>query len=308
MKVINGFSYVLKKSSKAFIISLFVSLSIWMLINLSKTYEKTVSVKVVYTNNESSKIIKSKDSILKVKIQGTGFTFLKNSLDNLSYQISPENNVNQWFWDANDDKFKSLFPNSIEVLNVSPKIVNISTIKLSKRKVPIDYNITVIPKIGFAITESNFSKDSIFVFGPDKELNAVSTVKTDSLIVTDAHKDLIGTIKLNKPNKALSLEFMDTEYKYNIERFTQGSFTLDVGIKNIPEGKSIDVFPKQITLQFQSPLSSFDEFRKEQFGVFVDYNEVNASSSLPIYIDYVPDNVRNIKLLKNSVTYLLIEQ
>ena len=60
-------------------------------------------------------------------------------------------------------------------------------------------------------------------------------------------------------------------------------------------------------MQFQAPLSLFSSYREEGFGVFVDYNDINKSNTLPIHMEYTPEGVRNAKVLKKSVTYLLIE-
>ncbi len=308
MSFSNVFSYVLKKSSRAFLIAFIVSFSIWILINLSKTYQKTVIVNIVYTNPNNNTLIKSTDSIIKVKIQGTGFSLLRKKINNLHYTLSIKKNTKQWILDANNDQFKNLFPKTIDIISISPKTLNFEFVKISEKRVAIKNKINVKTKFGYAITSSSISKDSVKVYGPTNILSDVTYIDTDSIFFNDVFEDLKGRVKLQNPKKETKLDFNSIEYKYTIERFTQGSFVVDVKVKNVPEGKRIKVFPKQITLQFQSPLSTYSTLNEEQFSVFVDYSEVNSSNSLPIYIDYIPESVKNIKLLKNSVTYLLIEQ
>ena len=307
MGFLNSFSYILKRSSRAFIVALIVSFSIWILINLSKTYQKIIPVKVIYTNTNNNTLTQTTDSVLKVKIEGTGFSLLRKKINNLTYKISTKN-TKQWVWDANDDQFKALFPKTINVLSVSPKIVNYKLIKLSEKKVPITNKIEVNTKIGYAITNISISKDSLTIYGPLSILENINYIQTDSIVFNDVYEDIKGNISLHNSLEEIKLEFTSIPYKYSVERFTQGSFLLDVKVKNIPEGKSIKVFPKQVKLQFQSPLSLYSKLDKDQFSVFVDYKEINSSSTLPVKIDYVPESVKNIKLIKNSVTYLLIEQ
>ena len=116
MRIKNGFSYVLKKSSRAFIISFLVSLFIWVLINLSKTQEKSIRIKLLYENAKQGTVVKAQDSILKVKVQGSGFSLLSNKLANLEYSIDTQSHNKQWNWNINDHQFKSLFPKKIQVL------------------------------------------------------------------------------------------------------------------------------------------------------------------------------------------------
>ncbi len=307
MGFLNSFSNVLKRSSRAFIVALIVSFSIWILINLSKTYQKTIPVKVIYTNSNNNTLIQSKDSILKVKIEGSGFSLLRKNINQLSYTISTKSSK-QWVWDANDDQFKSLFPKTINVLSVSPKLVNFELIKLSQKKVPIRNKINVKTKIGYSITKTQMSKDSVIVYGPKVSLKTINFIDTKSYTYNDLIDNINDSISLLSPKDDVKLEFTNVKYSYAIERFTQGNFLMDVSIKNIPQGKKIKIFPKQVNLQFQTPLSTYSKLNKEQFAVYVDYLEINSTSSLPIRIDYVPECVKNTKLLKNSVTYLLIEQ
>ena len=74
----NGLTYIQKKSSRAFVISLLVSLFVWGLINLSKVYEKTITVHISYKNLDVGTFVKNNDSILTIKVQGSGFTLMNN--------------------------------------------------------------------------------------------------------------------------------------------------------------------------------------------------------------------------------------
>jgi YbbR domain-containing protein len=307
MRIKNGFSYVLKKSSRAFIISFLVSLFIWVLINLSKTQEKSIRIKLLYENAKQGTVVKAQDSILKVKVQGSGFSLLSNKLANLEYSIDTQNQNKQWNWNINDHQFKSLFPKNIKVLSVSPQQLNFKIITLFKKKVPVNSFIQVDTKLGYDIVSSSFSKDSILIFGESSILDNIHAINTDSLTIEDVFENIKGEVSLIKENTDLNLETKSIAYSYDIERFTEGGFLLDLRVKNIPKDKKISIFPKQVKLRFQAPLSIFSKVKEEDFGVYVDYNDINNSNLLPIYIEYFPEGVKNVKVLKKTVTYLLIE-
>jgi len=307
MKYKNGYSYILKKSSRAFTVALLASFFIWVLINLSKTYEKTVKVKVLYDNVSDSNLVKSTDSVLHIKIYGSGFSLLNKELEKLEYSIDTQNNNNQWNWNINDYQFKALFPNSIKVLDVDPKQLNFEVTTLAKKKVPVKSQIRVRSKLGYGITNSSFSIDSVLVYGESSVINNISEIETDSLKFDDVFESISGEVLLKSENNNVKLEHLSVKYTYNIESFTQGAFQLAIQIKNVPKDKKITIFPKQVNIQFQSPLSLFSSYREEGFGVYVDYNDMNNSNILPIHIEYTPEGVRSVKVLKKSVTYLLIE-
>lgn len=302
-----GISYIQKKSSRAFIIALLASFFIWVLINLSKTYEKSVGVTILYENVSEGSLVKSTDSVIYIKIQGSGFSLLNNELEKSHYSIDTKKYKSQWNWGVNDYQFKTLFPKSIKVLDVVPKQLNFEVITLAKRKVPVRSHIRVHTKLGYGITNSSLSRDSILIYGESSVINKVSEIETDSLNFDNVFENVSGEVLLKNKNYDVLLEHRSVKYAYDIERFTQGTFQLTIQIINVPKEKKIAIFPKQVSMQFQAPLSLFSSYREEGFGVFVDYNDINKSNTLPIHMEYTPEGVRNAKVLKKSVTYLLIE-
>ena len=307
MKYKTGFSYIQKKSSRAFIIALLASFFIWVLINLSKTYEKTVGIKVLYENVGEGNLVKRTDSVIYIKIQGPGFSLLSNELKKLNYSIDTQKHRSQWNWDINDYQFKKLFPKSLKVLDVVPKQLNFEVITLANKKVPVSAQIRVHTKLGYGITTSGLSRDSILIYGESSVLDKVFKIETDSLNFDNVFESVSGEVLLKNKNYDVKLEHRSVNYIYNIERFTQGTFQLAIQVINVPKEKKIAIFPKQVSVQFQAPLSLFSSYREEGFGVFVDYNDINNSNTLPIHMEYTPEGVRNAKVLKKSVTYLLIE-
>ena len=252
-------------------------------------------------------LVKSTDSVLHIKIYGSGFSLLNKELEKLEYSIDIQKNNSQWNWSINDYQFKTLFPKSIKVLDVVPKQLNFEVTTLAKKKVPVKPQIKVRPKLGYGITGSSFSIDSVLIFGESSVINNVTEIETDSLYFDDVFERVSGEVLLKNENNNVKLEHLSTKYTYDIESFTQGNFQLAIQIKNMPKDKKITIFPKQVNIQFQSPLSLFSAYREEGFGVYVDYNDINNSNTLPIHIEYTPEGVRNVKVLKKSVTYLLIE-
>ena len=307
MKYKTGFSYIQKKSSRAFVIALLVSFFIWVLINLSKTYEKSVGVKVLYENIGEGNLVKSTDSVIYIKIQGPGFSLLNNELEQLHYSIDTQKHKSQWNWDVNDYQFKTLFPKSIKVLDVVPKQLNFEVITLAKKKVPVRSQIRVQTKLGYGITNSSLSIDSLLIYGESSVIDKISEIETDSLSFDNVFESVSGEVLLNNKNYDVELEQSSVQYTYDIERFTQGTFQLAIQVINVPKEKKVSIFPKQVSVQFQAPLSLFSSYREEGFGVLVDYNDINNSNTLPIHMEYTPEGVRNAKVLKKSVTYLLIE-
>jgi len=304
----NGLTYIQKKSSRAFVISLLVSLFVWGLINLSKVYEKTISVHVSYKNLDEGTFVKSNDSILTIKVQGSGFTLMNNKLNSLSYTIDTKKGNNEWVWEVNGYQFNELFSKNIKVLSVAPSRIKFKIQTLAKKKVPIKSKVIVKTKLGYGIINSSLSIDSVMIYGDKLNIDSISEIRTDSLYFDAVFDKIEGEVGLRNENKNIQLEIRKVKYSHDIERFTQGDFQVGIEIKNMPKEKKLTIFPKEANIQFQSPLSLFSDYRAESFGVYVDFNEISESNTLPIHIEYIPKGVRNVKVLKKSVTYIVIAE
>ena len=303
-----GLLFIQQKSSKMFLMAFLVSLTIWLLINLSKTYEKTIAVNLSYSNLEKGTFVKTSDSILKVKVKGSGFTLLSHKLAELEFEINTQEFQNKWDWESDDSDLNALFSRNIVVTNVTPRTVLFDIKTLSKKKVPIVSHVKITPKLGYGITVNNLSKDSIFIYGDQVSIDTIFAIKTDVRVFDNSIESISGHIDLDYKNKGIQIETKSIEYSCEIEQFTQGDFLVEVNVKNAPEDKNVTIFPKEVHVQFQAPLSKFIEYKAEDFGVYIDVNDVNETNTLPIYINNFPDGVVNTRVLKKTVTYLVVEK
>ncbi len=304
----NGLLFIKQKSSRMFLLAFLVSLTIWFLINLSKNYERNVIVHVSYTNLDHGTFVKKTDSVLKVKIEGSGFSLMTQKLHDLNVNIDTQKVNDTWVWEADDSELYKLFSKSISVKNVLPKTIHFEVKTLSSKKVPIIPEVKVKPKLGYGITSHSFTKDSVYVYGEEGVVDSITFIKTNSLVFENSSESIQGQVALKYANKGIEIDAKKIGYSYEIEQFTQGEFSVDVKIKNALTSKRITIFPKVVQVQFQGPLSQFSKYEAEGFSVYVDVNDINETNTLPIYIEYVPDGVVKTRVLKKSVTYLVLEK
>ena len=304
----NGLLYIKQKSSRMFLLAFLVSLTIWFLINLSKNYERNVIVQLSYTNLDHGTFVKKTDSVLKVKIVGSGFSLMTQKLDDLSFNIDTQNIHNIWVWEADVSELNKLFSKSISVKSVLPKTIHFKVKTVSKKKVPIIPKIKVVPKLGYGITSYGFTKDSVYIYGEEAIIDSIAYIKTDSLVFENSFESIKGQVALKYANKGFEIEEKEIGYSYEIEQFTQGEFSVGVKVKNALTSKRITIFPKVVQVQFQGPLSQFSKYKADGFSVYVDVNDINETNTLPIYIEQVPEGVVKTRVLKKSVTYLVLEK
>lgn len=301
-------AFIRQKRTRVFLLAFAASLTIWLLINLSKTYERTLPVSIVFKNVAQGTLVKSSDSLLHVTVGGTGFALLSSNLTNLKFIIDAQKEAGKWQWYNTDVALNKLFPKRLQVKNVNPKLVSFEQLILAKKRVPVVAKIQVTPEFGYGITHSNLSKDSVFIYGPKAVIDTVSKVTTQPLFFENRTKSIVGKVAIKPLHENVVIHDKYIDFKYEIEQFTQGEFPVKIKIKNAPEGKNISIFPKEVQVQFQGALSQFSNYTADDFSVYVNVNHINESNTLPLFIAHVPNGVINARVLKKSVTYLVLEK
>jgi len=301
------YSVYQQKQFRFFIIAFLVSLLMWFMVNLSKNYTKTIPVKINFTNISTGNLIHSTDTLVAVKIQGSGFSLWSNSLKKASYAIDVNLFKDKWNWQQNQYAFKQIFPKSIEVLNVIPNTINFTQFTLSKKKIKVTPNIVVKPQLGYGIISQSIQPDSVFIYGNKKAIKNINTIKTDSLVFENVTQNIEGEIALKLPKQVVQVSDK-IKYQYQIDRFTQGEFLVPIQLVNVPKDMEITIFPKQVSVQFESPISLYKKYQTEHFLLTVDCSHINDQKTLPVRLQEKPDGVKNVRLLKKSVTFLVLKK
>lgn len=307
MKFNPSYKIVKEKRFRVFMLSLLIAFIAWSIINLSKEYTKTIAVELLAINIPKDALIKNESTTLAVEVKGSGLSLLKNQLKGLKYQVDMERFPEYWKWNYNERQFKSLLPSQLTIVNVIPESVYFNKVKLAQKKVKVVADISVKPQAGFDVSEIEVKPKEITIYGAASVINELDSVYTEKASFVNVKAPVYGKLALSNDLK-LKYTTDSIQYNYTVERFTQGEFTIPIVVKNAPIGKEVTIFPKQITLQFQSPLSKFSAYNSNQFQVYVDAGKLTGTKRLKIQVAHTPKGIKNIRLLKNSVTYLLIDK
>lgn len=307
MKLKSTYKIVKEKRFRMFLLSLLVAIIAWSIINLSKEYTKTIEVELLAVNIPKTTIVKNEVSNLKVEVKGSGFTLLNNQLKGLKYKIDMNLFPEQWRWNNSEHQFKEIIPSSLKIISVVPERIQFDIAQLKKKKVKVYPSLKVQPQVGFDISKVEISPTEVTVYGDEHIIDGIDSVFTRNVSFLDIKEPIKGKLAL-KNDLGVKYDIDSIQYNYTIERFTQGEFIVPIVIKNAPIDKEVTIFPRQITVQFQTPLSRFSTYSANQFQVYVDANELADSKFLKIKVAHSPPGVKNLRLLKQSVTYLLIDK
>ncbi|MDT0557546.1 hypothetical protein RM697_02725 [Ichthyenterobacterium sp. W332] len=299
---------------------LFIALAFLFLIltKLSKVYDKDLKFKIKIVNVPDSNIIVTSDSILTVKAQSTGYNFLPYFFKTAELVLDAEKDVitskTNYLWMPNDNKYKleSILSNDFEVFTIQPDSVVFEFQKMSSKLVPIKLNANISYATGFdSYFGLQIKPDSVNLIGPEQIIKTVNFIETKTIVEKNLNKNTKQQLPLllSDLNNNLKLSTKDVEVSIDVEKFTEGTLSIPVRIINIPEGISINFFPKKIPVSYYTSLNNYKSVDTSDFEITADYSTISSSKSgnLDIVLNTSNSNIKSAKLKQNSINIIIEE-
>ncbi|WP_255462688.1 YbbR-like domain-containing protein [Galbibacter sp. BG1] len=285
---------------------------------MSDTYISHVNFKLNYTQVPEDKLMlgnPKKD--VTVNIEASGFKILnyrifKREL-NLALPDFNEKGEDSYFMlDSDIEKeierqYKSVIVRRIEKDSI---LLNLG---VNKKKY-----IKIVPNVSFNFAEDHqlkdsltISPDSIWVRGPEDLVKKISKVETEEASYKNVRGTFEYTLPLKIPDSVKSLEFeaQKVEISGIMERYSEKIILVPVQVKNLPENRSVKLYPEKVKLLCKAPISQLKNINENAFKVVCDYNEIKNSGNFVIpQLEEKPSYISSVKILDTKLEFLIKKQ
>ena len=124
--------------------------------------------------------------------------------------------------------------------------------------------------------------DSVRVYGPVKELQRITSVRTRSLSFASVDKSLQGYLSL-EPVAGLRLEEDRVWYEVDVDRYVETTMSLPVTVRGAPSGYALMVLPSQVEITFRASFRPRGgRILPEDLALVVDYDEYARAGSTKV--------------------------
>ncbi len=306
----------LKSKSKLRVFLLFLSLSFlfWMIIKLSEEYIYDVKFRVEYTDLPAKLLMQKEPSheiILSLKT--VGFKLLKYRIKEKKVNFSLANIVkkdkhNYYTITRTNFKFiQSQFSAETELLNIKPDTLFFEFGKKFSKKVKVISQVELEFRPGYnVIDQLKLIPAEVSISGAEGVLDSISGIKTEKLKISDVSKNIDQKISLIIPEN-ITVKPTEIQIKAEVDKFTQGSFTLPVEVINIPRKVLITTFPKELKVIYTVPFSDYNKVVPESFKVICDYRETKEGELdylIPKIVDK-PAMVSSVRVVPKKIDFLI---
>ncbi len=303
-----------KASAKTFSFFLIFSAVVWVLVQFSKTYTQLIEIPVNYINAPLDKSISDeRPDHVDLQLQDNGFSIYYFKIFN------PKLDIDLSKARETDDKLVYTLQNHLSEIEQQLKIdFENSLIVQEEIVVPFQFRkekmLKVEPRIevsyavGFsAVNPVELRPDSVKVSGPEKIIDSIETVQTESIRLNKVNQDLNGSVKIDTTGLGV-LSFYENSVKYfqKVEKFTEGSAEIPVEVINVPEGLNLAYFPKSVIVYYQVNLKQFESVSAADFRVVCNYKDVKKGDDYMIaQIVEKPDFINSVRLNERRIQFVI---
>ena len=306
---------VQEKRLNVFVLFLFLSFLISLLVKLSNNYTQTLNFEFSPTGLKSNEVIISEvPKSINVTISGRGFELLKYYIEKPVIEVDfsqLRKNNTQYVWSESEqlDKIINHFDSKIVVKSINPDTVVFPFDSQFIKKVPVMVIVNPTFAVGFdLIDDFRSSPDSITVTGPESMLKIINSVSTKKIELNEINSAVDFSVELNISPSLSQLNFSHQSVSVvaNVGKFTEGMVNVPVTIVNVPDDLIINFFPKEISVVFYSSLEAYANINEADFIVECDFNLLTADNNYlnPVLVKQ-PLDVKTAQLKITQLEFII---
>lgn len=271
-----------------FLLSLLLAFSIWISHNLSLQYSSLISVPVIAQSNIEGRASESSNTVAVVaRCRTTGYRLLSKNRSakrrTLRVFFSPDD-----LYYASEDVFEitanelggyvnEIFGDNVQLESFISSKLQFKFAEESHKKVPVQAMSIVSFKPQYMATEPmSLSPDSVIVYGEPLTLQNIDRVYTESIKLESVSHVSHGVAKLEPPKGSVRLSEQEVSYSLDVSRFVEISKDVVVGVRNVPAGKDLSVYPSEARVVFKCAFPMTVD-PTDNVTLYVDYNDFASS-------------------------------
>lgn len=274
------------KRSVSIFLAILSSLLIWLVANLSETNSDIVSVRVLAHSNLVGHSNVSGESVtVAAAVSGSGFSLLRLAITSnrvVDLNVDPADLIHRdgdFFTISDNTLFKyasELFGPSVSVKSFLSHSLTFRFLQESYRKLPLYPLAFITCQDQYMLYgDMSLSQDSVYVYGDPVRLESMDKIVTRQIVHKDVNHSVHGVVDLETP-AGMRLSQTQITYSQNVTRYVEYSATVNVGVKNLPAGKQLTVFPSvaKVNFRFIFPISGFPA---QNSTFYIDYQDFSTS-------------------------------
>ncbi|TYP72266.1 CdaR family protein [Aquimarina intermedia] len=314
----NRFSFK-RNNVKVFLFFLVATSILWLFIQFSKNYTRTLEADIVYINIPDDKAIDpTSDAKLLVTLGGNGFRLIAHSWTTpelvFDYKESAKKRSNEYVFalDKKGDFIKRKLEFKGNVIDLQKDTVFLKLHTIFDKKVPVRPNVSLKYAAGYGSSEGlEIQPDSIMLSGIKQVLDSINYVVTTSLTVDGLKSNWEEEvpIKMDSLQEVVNVVPRIINASVSVSKFTEGSQNVPIILENVPENEEVKIFPKEVKIVYRVGLDKYDDISERDFKVIADYREASENNAF-LFLKLIksPEKIHDVRLQEKQIQFVIVNK
>lgn len=301
------------KDVLTFLVFLLISTSFWFVHALDRPRETKLNIPFVVEGIPADvQLLNKLPETLEVKVRDKGknlFHYGKNKITpirvSLDGYFKEDEGVIRLSKQMLQHRVLSALNATSELLRFAPDTLLVLYTHQHQKEVPVSMKTMLQPTRQYQLRKAELSPKTIMVYGAKARLQQLDSVYTEETIITNIKDSMNLRLPLVQIEDVV-MSNKDVQVQVVAERFTEKKMLFPVEPVHFPGNYSVKVFPAEVEVSFNVPLSEFAFVSEEDVRVLLDYHDVQSDvAHQAVKLEYTLDYLRNIKVKPMEVEFLL---
>lgn len=312
----------MNKRVSVILICFMISTVFWLLIALSHDYSSTLTFPVNYSNLPGKKVVMNDlPSKITVRLSASGFRLItfgfKKEMKPVDVDVASSlmnTSINTDLLALPTQNFVTDFSkelgSDVKITGFQPDSIIFNFSDLTTKRIPVQLNMVAGFQKQYDSTGApDIAPSVIEVSGPPSLVEKLTSVQTEKIVFDNLKTTVKKKVKLIG-NRLLSYNVNEVEVTIPVEKFTEGSATINVKPVNVTTGYSLKTFPDKVKVRYLVALSRYNKVDPSMFDIVVDAGDLDERHPLKLDVKLItnPSFVKITSFEPDKVEYILRKQ
>ncbi len=308
---------------RAIVLCICLSFVLWSFITFSDYRQHEFRLPIQFENSmKPDDIYNTKDSVVIVKVNATGFYFLfkngfKTQRETFRFDVSNlsinrakgEIKLSSEF--LNTPIAKALDMEDVK-MSIYPDTIHLTWQKKFSKTVPLVNKTKFECKPSYRMQkEPEFFFEEIRIEGEKRILDKIDTLYTKKFTLSNIDKDHISLIPLEIKQQHQDLYFQTTNIpvKIDVEEVTENIVEVPIRIEKKGINENVKVYPSSVSVKYRLPIKDYKKVKPEEFYFYVVCDQdVQNHKKLTVKYSNIPHNVEILEINPRRLNYIILNQ
>ncbi len=300
----------MKKNWKQIAFTIFLAVSLWVIVTLSSTFYTSVYLPVrVHLADSTLAVSAVSHKFVIVGVQGEGWVLSGYYWGGNQYlDVYPEARKGNQIISTRDlIKKEKIFTSETNVINISPEMISVTIEKRAKKEV----YVKPVLRLNFAdkydlVEPPRVEPIKIEISGPKSSVKRIDTVYTETVSLSGLKDSVTIEAKLKLP-KYIKSKTKKVKISLNIQKIVDKQIRdVTVKIKGLPKDAELIIFPTKVAVNVRGGIEILGKLDKNDITAYVLYGEAikDTTGAVKPHI-ILPKGVRELGVLPEKIEYVI---